>query len=708
MKINKLIQKTFALQKDLTDCGMGCLQSLVRYYDGDISLETLREKSGTGKTGTTLLGLFQCAKTIGFDVEGCEANIDALIKHGEPVILHVIIDKKFEHYVICYSYHFNGNHQFLIGDPAKGLEYWTKEYLEEVWQSKTCLTLKPNATFQKTNQTNLEKRKWLKDLIKEDQEAIYTILFLGVIFSLLGMSMSVFSQKLIDDILPKKKISLLLLSISFLGFLLFSRVIIQALREFYIIKQTKAFNERINKKFYSSLLHLPKIFFNSRKTGDFVARLNDTQRIQTVIKQLITSSIVDILGVLMAVGFLFFYSWKLALICVVISPVIFYIIFRFNKKIVEAQRNVMQAYSTNEANYIDSIRGIGVIKGFSKQPLFIKRNKNIFSFFQSRIFELGKLNLTISLYSGLAVVTFLLLILGFSSYNVLNNEIKTGELMAIIGISGSLLSSVTNLALVSIPIQEAKVAFDRMFEYSSLEKERMEGVEIENIISIDIRNVDFRFNGRSRLLNQISFSLQKGSITCLLGESGSGKTTLTEILQKNYPPENGEIIINKNTTLNNISLNDWRNLTGTVPQSIQLFNGNILDNITLDDQVNEQKLQKLILLGFDKFINSLPQGFLTLVGEEGINLSGGQKQLLGWMRALYHDPQFLILDEPTSSLDKENKVFIYSLIQKLKSEKIIFIISHHLEDIKDISDEILLLENNHISDIHAIKAYSIQ
>jgi len=705
MKINKLIQKTFTLQKDLTDCGVGCLQSLVRYYNGDISLETLRKESGTGKTGTTLLGLFQCAQTIGFDTEGCEASVDALIKHGKPVILHVIIDKKFEHYVICYSYHFNGNHQFLIGDPAKGLEYWTKEYLEEVWQSKTCLTLKPNAAFQKTNQKDLEKKKWLKDLIIEDQEAIYTILFLGVIFSLLGMSMSVFSQKLIDDILPKKKTSLLLVSVSFLGFLLIARVIIQSLRELYIIRQTKAFNERINKKFYSSLLHLPKIFFNSRKIGDFVARLNDTQRIQTVIKQIITNSVVDILSFVMALGFLFFYSWKIAIICTVISPIILYIISRFNKKIVEAQRNVMQAYSANEANYIDSIKGIDVIKGFSKQSLFIDRNKDIFTFFQSKIFELGKLNLTISLYSGLAVVAFLLLILGLSSYNVLNNEIKTGELMAIIGISGSLLSSVTNLALLSIPIQEAKVAFDRMFEYSSLEKEKLEGLEIENVESIEIKNIDFRFNGRSRLLKQISFSLHKGIITCLLGKSGSGKTTLTEILQKNYLPENGEIIINKNIILNHISLNDWRNLTGTVPQSIQLFNGNILENIILDDQLNESKLQKLIVLGFDKFINSLPQGLLTLVGEEGINLSGGQKQLLGWMRALYHDPQFLILDEPTSSLDKENKIFIYNLIQKLKSEKTIFIISHQLEDIKDISDKILLLKNNHISEIHPIKVY---
>lgn len=698
MKVTKRVQKTFALQKDLTDCGAGCLQSLVRYYGGDISLEMLREKSGTGKTGTTLLGLYQCALAIGFDAEGCEADIEALIKHGEPVILHVIIDQKFEHYVICYSCPFNGTHQFLIGDPASGLKYWTEEYLEEVWQSKTCLTLKPNATFRKRDQVNTEKRKWLKSLIREDQEALYSIIFLGIILSILSLSMSVFSQKLIDDILPGRKTALLMLSICFLGFVLFSKVIIQALRELYIIKQSKAFNERINKKFYTSLLYLPKMFFDSRRIGDFAARLNDTQRIQTVIKQLITGTVVDFLSLLISIGFLFFYSWKLAFICIAVSPVIFYIILSFNTKIIEAQKNVMQSYSSNEANYIDSIRGIEVVKGFSKQELFIQKNETVFSFFQTKIFELGKLNLFISLYSGTALVIFLLLIIGFSSYHVLNNEIKIGELMAIIGISGSLLSSVANLALTSIPIQEAKVAFDRMFEYSSLEKEKLGGVEIEDLISIDIRNMDFRFNGRSRLLNRVSFSLQKGSVTCLLGESGSGKTTLTEILQKNYLPEKGELIINRAIRLEDVSLNSWRRLTGIVPQNIQVFNGNVLENIILDRQADELKLRELASLGFDKFIHTLPQGFSTLVGEEGINLSGGQKQLLGWMRALYHDPQFLILDEPTSSLDKENKAFIYGLIQKLKSEKIIFVISHNPEEVRELCDKVLLLENTRISE----------
>ncbi|AZA78757.1 peptidase domain-containing ABC transporter [Chryseobacterium sp. G0186] len=700
MKENKLIQKTFCLQKDLTDCGVGCLQSLVKYYGGSISLETLREKSGTGKTGTTLLGLYQCAQEIGFEAEGCEADIDALIQHGEPVILHVIIDQKFEHYVICYSYNGLENNQFYIGDPAKGLEYWTKDYLEEVWITKTCLTLAPNKQFEKRTATQKKKNIWIKNLIKGDQESIYIIVLLGFVFTLLGMSMSIFSQKLIDDILPRKKTPLLLLNIAFLGFLLLARVGINALREFYIIKQSKSFNERVNKKFYHALLHLPRIFFDSRKTGDFTARLNDTQRIQTVIKQLITSTVVDVLGLLISLGFLFFYSWKLALICLFISPIIFYIIFRFNKKIIEAQRNVMQAYSINESNYIDSIKGIEVIKGFSKQKLFGKKNDSIFGFFQTKIFELGKLNLRISLYSGIVLVIFLIIILGFSSYSVLSNHIKIGELMAIIGISSSLLTSITNLAIVTIPIQEAKVAFDRMFEYSSLEKEKTEGQEIKEISCIELCNIDFRFKGRSRLLNQVSFSLQKGNITCLLGKSGSGKTTLTEILQKNFLAENGEIVINKEINLNNIAIDNWRNFVSVVPQSIQLFSGNVLDNIILSDKVNEHQLQNILSLGFDQFIDSLPQGFLTLVGEEGINLSGGQKQLLGWMRALYHEPQFLILDEPTSSLDKENRIFIFALIKKLKSEKTILIISHYLEDLKEISDDILIISNTKVSEFN--------
>ncbi|BBQ08314.1 peptidase C39 [Elizabethkingia anophelis] len=698
MKRNKHLSKTFTLQKDQADCGIGCLLSLIRYYGGNATVESLREKSGTSKQGTTLLGLYQAANSIGFDAEGCEADIKALVEHGEPVILHVIMDEKYEHYVVCYYYE---NNKFCIGDPARGIIYWSKEELEQYWRTKTCLTLKPNTDFIKTEYTNKAKKGWLFNLLKKDQEAIYTIIVLGVVLTLLGMSMSIFSQKLIDDILPQRKLKVLMLSIAFLGFLLFARVAIQALRDLYIVKQNKSFNERINYSFFSSLLHLPKMFFDTRKIGDFVARLNDTQRIQNVIKQLITATTVDILSVFISLGFLFFYSWKLAVICLILSPIIFYIIFSFNKRIIESQQEVMQAYSQNEANYIDSIRGIEVIKNFSRQDIFLKRNQNIFGLFQSKIYELGRLNLRISLTSGLVLVVFLLLILAFSSYHVLNNNIKIGELMAIIGISSSLLASITNLALVSIPIQEAKVAFDRMFEYSSIKPEAIDGIALDQINSINIQGIDFRYNGRSKLLEDVSLVLEKGKITTLLGESGNGKTTLAEILQKNYKPEAGNIIINGEYNLEEISLSSWRYLIGIVPQNIQLFNGSVAQNIVLDEQINEERLNSLVTdFGFAKFISSLPQGWGTLVGEEGINLSGGQKQLLGWMRALYHNPEFLILDEPTSSLDKETRSFIYSLISKLKSKKVIFIISHYIEDLHNISDNIIVLRDKTIKSLN--------
>ena len=153
---------------------------------------------------------------------------------------------------------------------------------------------------------------------------------------------------------------------------------------------------------------------------------------------------------------------------------------------------------------------------------------------------------------------------------------------------------------------------------------------------------------------------------------------------------------NGSINLSEISISNWRKYISVVPQNIQLFNGTVLENIILDEHLYEQKLQSVINLGFEKFINSLPQNILTIVGEEGVNLSGGQKQLLGWMRALYHNPQFLILDEPTSSLDKENRDFIYKLIDKLKDTTIIFIISHHLEDLKNISTDIYLLKDTRL------------
>ena len=140
----KHLKKTLKQQLDQSDCGVACLLSIVQYYNGTNSLEKLRELSGTTKQGTTLLGLFQAANKIGFHAEGNQADIQALMEHNKPIILHVVIENRLQHYVVCYGFK---NDKFIIGDPAKGLQYYSKKDLEAIWKSKTCLTLSPNKDF---------------------------------------------------------------------------------------------------------------------------------------------------------------------------------------------------------------------------------------------------------------------------------------------------------------------------------------------------------------------------------------------------------------------------------------------------------------------------------------------------------------------------------------------------------------------------------
>ncbi len=163
-KINSL-SKTLVLQKDNTDCGVCCLLSIIRYYDGDSNLESLRRLSGTSKNGTTLLGLQQASTMLGFNSEGCEATIPSLIEHGKALILHVEVEKGVNHYVVCYS---AKNNEFIIGDPAKGVSKYSQIELNKIWKSKFCLTLEPNEKFVKNSSKIKTKRKWFLEQIKDD------------------------------------------------------------------------------------------------------------------------------------------------------------------------------------------------------------------------------------------------------------------------------------------------------------------------------------------------------------------------------------------------------------------------------------------------------------------------------------------------------------------------------------------------------------
>ncbi len=691
----KQLEKTFVLQHDQSDCGVACLLSILQYYQGTNSLEKLRELSGTTKQGTTLLGLYQAANQLGFTAQGNEADLQAVIDHAAPLILHVVIEERLQHYLVCYDYKDN---KFIIGDPAKGIVYYTKEDLETIWKSKTCLTLTPNDSFIKTETLESNKKQWFLNLLKDDHKLLSFSVMLGLGIALLGMAMAVFSQKLIDDILPSKDFTKLITGIVLVAFLLLVRVLFTALRDYFLIRQTKDFNNRIIDSFYTSLLYLPKPFFDTRKIGELVARLNDTQRVQRVISMVASSVVINALVTIVSLGFLFYYSWQTGLIALVSLPFYFILIYSFNKRIITAQKEVMQGYAFSESNYITSMQGIATIKNNNRQDIFKKINQLIYGNYQDKTFNLGKINVRLSVFLAVFSILFLIGILAYTSIQVFYETMQLGELMAILGIAGSLLPSVASLALITIPINEAKVAFDRMYEFASIEKEQTGRQNIVNFESLKIESLSFRFAGRRQLLKNINVEINTNECIAIVGESGCGKSTFGQIIQKFYPFENGTIIVNNKHRLKEINTKDWRNIIGVIPQDITIFNGNLIDNILLGkEDTPESIIQFCKDYGFEKFITELPQGYSTLLGEEGINLSGGQKQLLALMRVLYKKPQLLLLDEFTSAMDRKTEQFVINLLNKLKQELSIIFISHRLHSLKHIADRIYIIENGETS-----------
>lgn len=687
-------------QQDQKDCGIACLLSIIRYYGGDNDFENLRRLSGTSITGTTLLGLYQAAQATGFDAEGCEADIEALLAHPSPCILHVLLVNNLQHYVVYFGKkENNGNLQLIIGDPAKGMVYMTPAELQTIWQSKTCLVLTPNEQFQKKKDINRSKKQWFRVLVKPDVPLLLIAAAIGIAIAALGLTMAVFSQRLIDEFLPNKLYNKLYTGIGFVFLLLLAKEAVSFIRTQLLLRQSKEFNLRIVKDFFSRLLYLSKPFFDTRKIGELTARLHDTNRIQRVVSQIAGNTLLDSIVVLVTLVFVFFYSVTSGLITLAALPVFFLLIYRSNKKIIEAQRNTMAGYAMAESNYISTLQGIEPVKNHSKEDLFSETNNAIYNQYQSAIFRLGQIQMQLSFVANVFAAFLLCGLLLFLCYQVLHDQLKAGELMAVMGMVGSLLPSVANLALLSIPINEARIAFNRMYEFAGIQPQENGQLELSEFKQLEVKHISFRYPGRSPVLQNVSFEVTKGEIIALMGENGCGKSTLVQLLMQHYTPENGEVLINDRTSLSDIQISNWKSVAAVVPQQVHIFNGTVLENIAFEDAAkNPQTVVEFLRnYGFASFMDTLPQSVMTVVGEEGINLSGGQKQMIALARALYHRPQLLLLDEATAAMDRESELFVLQLLQRLKSQMAIILITHRLHVLKSFCDRIYLLDRGSIT-----------
>lgn len=697
------IKQTFRLQQSQSSCGLACVISVAKLHGKNTNEEQLKISSGTTTEGTTILGLRDAARSMNFIADGFEGDIEGLRRLDCQAILHTVNEAGYTHFIVYYGCDSKSG-KFIFGDPAKGVILYTEEELAAIWKSQILLTLQLSSQFSKNENIYVKERKaLLRKLISPDTHLLLTTFFLSVIVSLIGFSTAVFSQTLIDNVLPSKNFHSLFYYIILYLIIVLIGIILSYFRDTLIVRQTKEFNSRLVFTFLTKVFSLPVNFFNSMKVGEVVARMKETERIQGAIIALINSTLVECMTLFFAIIILMYYSIGIALIAAFSIPIMIVITKHFSSKIQKKQKELMINYANFEVHSIDNISGIQYIKNYIRESFFRNKLQSQYVITQETAKKLGFLSSKYDMTINIMAVVFSTISIYIGSYYVILDSLKIGELFAIITILSLTIGTSVNIISAIIHVQESIVAFERLHDILSADSElevipngvRVISQRTDEVHRLELRNVSFNYPGKVDLLFQINMEVSTGNFVTLFGDIGTGKSTLLYLIQRFYPLKEGEICFD-GINVNEYLIEDWRSHLSVASQDTKLFIGTIAENITMFQEKNVDTIKQFCInMGLHCFIESGSLNLFNIINENGNNLSGGQRQLIGFARALFNDSKIIILDEPTSSMDKSTELLVVDILQRIKVNKIVIMITHKPE-IARKSDKIFVLENKRI------------
>ncbi|HMR83660.1 MAG TPA: peptidase domain-containing ABC transporter [Niabella sp.] len=681
-------------QRDITDCGAACLASIAAFHKLKLPVSRIRQYAGTDKRGTNVLGLIEAAEKLGFQAKGAKGSFESLFKIPLPSIAHMVLKNGLHHYVVIYK---ATKKHIVIMDPADGKVYEkTHEKFKEEWSSVIILIL-PREDFLAGNETTSNLTRFWQ-LIKPHKAIMMQALAGAVVYTILGLSTSIYMQKIIDFVLAEGNLRLLnLLSVAMIIILIF-QLLIGYYKSLFALQTGQHIDARLILGYYKHLLKLPQRFFDTMRIGEIISRVNDAVKIRMFVNDVSLSLVVNVLIIGFSISLMFLYYWKLAVIMLLIVPVYALLYFISNKINRKWQRTLMEDGAELETQLVESLNAAGTIKRLGLENYANNKTENRFYNLLHTIYKTA----VYGLYTGNAIEfftrLFTIILLWAGSYFVMQGALSPGELLSFYALTGYLTGPATALIGANKSIQDALIAADRLFEIIELETEAAAENKVELtpelMGDISFNNVFFRYGTRIQVFNNLSLLIKKGNSTAIVGESGSGKSTLMSLLQNLYPLTNGNITIG-NFDLQHISYKSLRKIIGVVPQHTDLFAGTIIENIAIG--THEPDMQKILFLskitGINEFIEKLPANYNTMLSEQGVSLSGGQRQCLAIARALYREPEILILDEATSNLDPASENQIRQALDWYRNQnKTIIIIAHRLSTIKNC-DTILVLQN---------------
>lgn len=695
-------------QLDAMDCGPTCLRIIAKYYGKSYSLQTLRDKSYITREGVSLLGISDAAESIGFRTLAAKIPFDKLKEEAPtPFIAHW----RQQHFIVVYG--FKKNH-VLVSDPAHGLVKLTKQEFLDGWLSDTdqgkeigvVLLLEPAPDFYTTEDEKLDKSgfQFLFRYLTPYKKFIVQ-LFIGMLVgSLLQLIFPFLTQSIVDIGIQNQDLNFVTLILIAQVMLFLSRTAVEFIRGWILLHLGTRINISILSDFLIKLMKLPVSFFDTKMIGDLLQRIGDHSRIESFL----TSSTLNILfsfinliifGVVLAI-----YDLKIFAIFFIGSAIYMAWIMIFMKKRRDLDYKRFDQMSSNQSNLIQLITGMQEIKLHNSE----KQKRWEWERIQAKLFKVSISGLALNQYqeAGSSFINELknIIITFLAAKAVIDGDITLGMMLAIQYIIGQLNAPINQLVGFIHTAQDAKISLERLSEIHNKEDEEDTREEKITIFpedkSLKLENVSFQYEGphAEYALKDVSLEIPEGKITAIVGASGSGKTTLVKLLLKFYDPTKGEIRLG-DINLNNYSNKLWRDKCGAVLQDGFIFSDTIAKNISVkDDFINKEKLLYAVkVANIQEFIESLPLGYNTKIGNDGHGLSQGQRQRILIARAVYKSPEYIYFDEATNALDANNEKVIMENLDKFFVGRTVIVVAHRLSTVKN-ADQIIVLDKGRITE----------